>query len=102
MSREHIMFPSAKQILSYQQGDININDVHDFFRFHSGDKYYWIEKNGTKFRVCFRGFLETEFVSNFKVLYEDAILNKCIFYFNRLVYRLLGSSAYALQISSRD
>lgn len=100
MSRENIMFPSAKQILSYQQGDFNINDVHDFFRFHSGDKFYWIEKIKDKYRVCFRGSFTAEFVSNFKILYEDVDLNNCIFYFNRLVYRVLGSSAYALQISS--
>lgn len=96
MSRNTIQFPSAKQILSYQQGDFNINDVHDFFRFHSGDKFYWIEKSKDKYRVCFRGSLAVEFVSNFKILYEDVDLNNCIFYFNRSVYRYLGSTNYVM------
>lgn len=95
MSRETIQFPSAKQILSYQQGDFNINDVHDFYRFHSGDKYYWIEKSRDKYRVCFRGSFIAEFVSNFKILYEDVSLSQCILYFNRVVYRLLGAE-YAM------
>lgn len=96
MSRESIQFPSAKQILSYQNGDFDVVNVHDFFRFHDGDKFYWIEHTKGKYRVCFRGSLSIEFVPVFKILYEDVDLKKCIFYFNRSVYRFLRGTEYAL------
>lgn len=96
MSRENIMFPSAKQILSYQQGDFNINDVHDFFRFHTGDKFFWIEKSRANFRVCFRGSTVQDFVSNFKVMFESVNLDDCIIFFHRLVFHFLKEVEYAL------
>lgn len=96
MSRETIQFPSGKQILSYQQGDFNLNDVHDFFRFHSGDKYFWIEKTCSIFRVCFRGAISTDFVSSFKVLYESIVLDDCIIFYHRLVYHYLGGKDYVM------
>lgn len=85
MSKETILLPSAKQILGFSQGDFCYSDVHDFYRFHYGKTFFWIEHICSKFCFCVRGFHFDNFYSSKQVLYSSVYLEDVISYFNEHV-----------------
>lgn len=85
MSKDSIMLPSGKQILGFVQGDFRYSDVHDFYRFHYGKTYFWIELALNKFCFCVRGFHFDDFYSSKQVLYSSNYLEDVINFFNEHV-----------------
>ena len=55
MSKEVFLLPSAKQILSYENGDIRVDEVSTIFRFHFLNVYIWIEPSKNGYDIKFRG-----------------------------------------------
>lgn len=84
MSKENIIVPSAKLILKFREGSFRFEDVHEFYRFHGGDVFYWIEKSNKSFQLCVRGYDCSNFYPNKRVLYESHVLSDLIdkFYFH--------------------
>lgn len=55
MSKELFLLPSAKQILSYENGDIRSDEVSTVYRFHLLNVYIWIESTSRGYEVKLRG-----------------------------------------------
>lgn len=55
MSKEVFLLPSAKQILSYENGDIRSDELSTVYRFHFLNTYIWIEPSKTGYDVRVRG-----------------------------------------------
>lgn len=55
MSKEVFLLPSAKQILSYENGDIRFDELSTVYRFHFLNTYIWIEPSKKGYDVKVRG-----------------------------------------------
>lgn len=55
MSKEVFLLPSAKQILSYENGDIRSDEISTIYRFHFLNTYIWIEPSNKGYDVKVRG-----------------------------------------------
>lgn len=55
MSKEVFLLPSAKQILSYENGDIRSDEISTVYRFHFLNTYIWIEPSNKGYDVKVRG-----------------------------------------------
>ncbi len=55
MSKEVFLLPSAKQILSYENGDIRSDELSTVYRFHFLNTYIWIEPSNKGYDIKVRG-----------------------------------------------
>lgn len=89
MSKEVFLLPSAKQILSYENGDIRSDELSIVYRFHFLNAYLWIEpsKNGFDIKIRGRYFSDTDsvFVPNSSVVLSFSDLTSAVSYFKKIV-----------------
>lgn len=93
MSKEVFLLPSAKQILSYENGDIRSDEISTVYRFHFLNVYIWIEpsKNGYDVKVRGRHFsdFDSTFVSTALVVSSFSDLTSAVSFFKKTVYNYI-------------
>lgn len=86
MSKEVFLLPSAKQILSYENGDIRLDEVSTIFRFNFLNVYIWIESSKSGYDVRFRGrFCDKSFIPTSLVVESFPDLISAITFFKGIV-----------------
>lgn len=86
MSKEVFLLPSAKQILSYENGDIRSDEVSTVYRFHFLNVYIWIEPSKNGYDVRFRGrFCDKSFIPTSFVIMSYSDLSSAISFFKGVV-----------------
>lgn len=86
MSKEVFLLPSAKQILSYENGDFRLDEVATIFRFNFLNVYIWIEPSKTGYDVRYRGrFCDKSFIPTSLVVESFSDLISAISFFKRIV-----------------
>lgn len=101
MSKEVFLLPSAKQILSYENGDIRVDEVATIFRFNFLNVYIWIEPSNSGYDVRFRGRFCTEnFIPTSLVVESFSDLISAISFFKRIVQDYILFHDQGVNVSS--
>lgn len=87
---DSFLLPSAKQILSYSEGDFFQDNIPNFYRLHTGRTFIWLEPSKKLYNLCVRGFYYSEWIPVKKVLVSYKSFDDSIKGFFALVRRLLN------------